>query len=146
MSAAPSPERKRSERRGERGAALIYVLFVLFITVTAGSLIALSLAIDARTRREEARRIRLTALLDSAVVEALAALDEDPDATGFDRHPFGDGTIQSEISDLPAGRRRVAARATYGGGERGVVAEVDWGPYGPRVVAWRPAGLAAAAP
>jgi hypothetical protein len=131
------------DRLGERGAALVYVLFVLFITVTAGSLIALSLAIDARTRKEDARRIRLTALLDSAVVEAIAALDADPDAVGFARHPFGDGTIESSITDLPAGRRQLEARATYGGAERRVVAEVDWGPYGARVVAWRPVGLAA---
>ena len=128
----------RGSKRSESGAALVYVLFLLVLSVTAGFLIATSLAIDARTRRDDARRIRVTALLDSAVVEALAALDDDPDAVGFDRHPFGNGTIESAISDLPAGRRKVVARARYGGFDRAVEAEVDWGPYGPRIRAWRP--------
>jgi len=143
MNGLPGRRPRGEDRPGERGAALVFVLFLLVLSVTAGFLIATSLAIDARTRREDARRIRLTALLDSAVVEAIAVLEEDPDAIGFDRHPFGDGTIESAISDLPAGRRKVVARARYGGFDRSVEVEVDWGPYGPRIRAWRPVGPAA---
>jgi hypothetical protein len=129
-------------RQREHGAALIYVLLLLVISITAATLIATSLSIDMRSRKEDARRIRLMPLLDSAVAEALAALADDPNAAGYEPHPFGGGEIGSEIATLPDGRFEIAARASYAGQSRAVVAQVVLGPYGPRVVAWTPQSFA----
>ena len=124
--------------RSQRGAALVYVLFLLVIATTAGMLLATSLAVDLRTRKEDARRVRLAPLLDSAVAEALADLAADPDAAGFMPHEFGGGWLESDITRLPDGRLEIVARATYAGMRRAVAADVVFGPYGPVVVAWRP--------
>jgi hypothetical protein len=125
-------------RRRESGAALLYVLFLLVLCTTAGALIATSLAIDARTRREDARRLRLAPLVDSAVVEAIGALAVDPHAAGFPPHAFGGGEIESEITSLAESTREVRARASWGGVRRGVVARVFLAESGPIVVAWMP--------
>jgi hypothetical protein len=138
--------RTLARRHPERGAALLYVLFLLVLSTTAGALIATSLAIDARTRRDDARRLRLAPLVDSAVVEALAALASDPNAAGFAPHPFGGGEIGSEITSLAESTREVRARASWGGVDRGVVARVFLAESGPVVVAWTPESRAAAAP
>jgi hypothetical protein len=124
----------------ERGAALIYVLFLLVVTMTAGSLVAMSLAVEARTRRDDARRIRVAALLDSAAVEAIADLAVDPDARGFETHDFGGGEIESEIFDITSHQRAILVRARYGTFERKATVEVVLEATGPRIVAWSPSG------
>lgn len=130
-----------SER--ERGAALLVALFVLVLVSTAGFLLATGLAIDLAEQRGDDRRARLGALADSALAEALADLAEDPDSAGFLPHDWGGGEIESEVAPLPGGRLRVTGRARFAGFERTIVAEVVFGPLGPRVVTWRLGGAAA---
>jgi hypothetical protein len=127
----------RSRSRRQRGAALLYVLFLLVLTTTAGMLLSTALSIDLRLRKEESLRVRVAPLLDSAVAEAMAALAVDPGARGFEAHPFAAGEIESDVLVLDATRREIHARARYGPVERIVVVEVELGPGGPRVLSWR---------
>ena len=120
----------------ERGAALLLVLFLLVMATTAGLLISVALTVDLRAQREESRRIRLGALVDSALEEALAALSANPDAGGYAEHEFGGGSIASRIETLPDGRKQATARAIYAGLERSVVAEIAL--EGPRILTWQP--------
>jgi hypothetical protein len=108
--------------------------------MTAGSLIAISIAVEARTRRDDARRIRSAALLDSAVAEAIADLAVDPDSRGFESHEFGGGEIESEIFTTSETQRAILARGRYGPFERRATVEVVLEAHGPRVIAWEPAG------
>ncbi len=124
-------------RVGERGSALLVALLVLVLATTAGLLVAVGLALDLRAQRDDDRRVRLGALADSALAEAIADLALDPDSAGFLPHPFGGGEIESEVRTLAAGRLQVTARARLAHFERVILAEVVFGPHGPRVVAWR---------
>lgn len=132
-----STDSRRNERRSERGTALLFVLFLLVISTTAGLLLSVALTVDLREQKDDARRMRLGALVDSALEEALAALSLDPDAGGYTRHEFGGGTLESAIRTLPDGRKEVTARALYAGLERSVVAEIVFDPV-PRVLTWQP--------
>jgi hypothetical protein len=116
------------------------VLFLLVLTMTAGSLVAMSLAVEARTRRDDARRIRVAALLDSAAVEAIADLAVDPHARGFEPHEFGGGEIESEIFEISTHQRAILVRARYGAFERKATVEVLLEAAGPRIIAWSPSG------
>jgi hypothetical protein len=122
----------------ERGTALLFVLFLLVIATTAGLLLSVALTVDLREQKEDARRMRLGALVDSALEEALAALSANPDAGGYAVHEFGGGTLESRIVTLPDGRKEATARATYAGLERTVVAEIVFAGGGVRVLTWVP--------
>jgi hypothetical protein len=124
-------------RESERGSALLLVLVMLVMSTTAGLLLSVALVVDLREQKDDARRMRLAALVDSALEEALAALSANPDAGGYERHEFGGGTLESTILTLPDGRREVTARARYAGLERSVVAEIVFDPQ-PRVLTWLP--------
>ena len=122
----------------ERGSALLLVLVMLVIASTAGLLLSVALVVDLREVKEVARRVRLAALVDSALEEALAALSMNPDAGGYSSHEFGGGTLESAIRTLPDGRKEVTALATYAGLERSVVAEIVFSAFGPEVLRWQP--------
>lgn len=122
----------------ERGAALLMVLFLLVLATTSGLLLSVALTVDLREQKEDARRMRLGALVDSALEEALAALSANPDAGGYAEHEFGGGTLESRIVTLPDGRKEATARATYAGLERTVVAEIVFTGGGVRVLTWVP--------
>ncbi len=125
------------DRSSERGSALLFVLFLLVIATTAGLLLSVALVVDLREQKTDARRMRLSALVDSALEEALAELSTNPDAGGYAEHSFGGGTLESRIVTLPDGRKQATARATYAGLERSVVAEIVFAPE-PRVLTWHP--------
>lgn len=127
-----------SQRDSERGTALLFVLFLLVIATTSGLLLSVALSVDLREQKDDARRMRLGALVDSALEEALAALSANPDAGGYAEHEFGDGTLESRIETLPDGRKEATARATYAGLERSVVAEIVFQGGRPRVLTWVP--------
>lgn len=124
--------------RAQRGAALLMVLFMLVMAATAGLLLSVALSVDLREQKEDARRMRLAALADSALEEALAALSVNPDAGGYAVHEFGGGTLESRILTLPSGRKEATARATYAGLEREVVAEIVFESGKPRILTWVP--------
>ena len=133
-----SPDSRDGHPPLERGSALLFVLFLLVIATTAGLLLSVALTVDLREQKDDARRMRLGALVDSALEEALAALSTNPDAGGYAQHEFGGGTLESRIVTLPDGRKQATARATYAGLERSVVAEIVFGFAGPRILTWVP--------
>ena len=132
-----------SRRRSERGSALLLTLVVLVVAWSASMLVAAALSMELRSARDDARRLRLAALLDSACAEALAELAQDPYAVGFATHEFGGGTIGSVIGGIAGPERDVDLAATLGGMERRARAHVVLGASGPAVVAWRPEGVGA---
>ncbi len=127
-----------SARESERGTALLFVLFLLVLATTSGLLLSVALSVDLREQKEDARRMRLGALVDSALEEALAALSTNPDAGGYAVHEFGGGTLESRIVTLPDGRKEATARAIYAGLERSVVAEIVFQGGMPKVITWVP--------
>jgi hypothetical protein len=130
-------------RHPERGAALLMALFVLVLVATAGMLASLAYVLDRRSHQEDIVRARLSALTDSAVTEALAALDQSRWARGFAPHPFGGGEIGSQIEIVDEETRQVEVVARYAGRERRATAWVDVDGFA-RVVAWSPEGITAA--
>ncbi|MEO8277529.1 MAG: hypothetical protein ABI639_15045 [Thermoanaerobaculia bacterium] len=135
MSFELEPPGNGSERDAERGSALLIVLVMLVIATTAGLLLSVALVVDLREQKDDSRRMRLGALADAAVEEALAALSSNADAGGYESHDYGGGTVASTILTLPDGRKQINARATYAGLERTIVAEIVFAPE-PRVLTW----------
>ena len=102
----------------------------------AASLVAASLALDSRQALAEAKRIRLTAIADAGVAEALAHLSEDP---GFPGEPAGEisgGTYESRIQSLSSGLMEILVTARVGGRERHVRVVARRLPGGLGVQSW----------
>jgi hypothetical protein len=134
---------RRRPGHPERGAALLMALFVLVLVATAAMLASLAYVLDRRSHQEDIVRARLSALTDSAVTEALVALDQSRWARGFAPHPFGGGEIGSEIEIVDDETRKVLVLARYAGRERRATAWVDVDGVA-RLVAWSPEGITAA--
>jgi hypothetical protein len=118
------------------GFALLVALFVVFLVGVALSLLALSLAVRLRMAHEEARGAALAALCDAAVAETLAGIAAGQ-VDGVGEHPFGSGTIGSEVQTLGAQHYRVTATARFDGRARAVLADVVRDLQGTRVVHWQ---------
>lgn len=132
----------RGPRRGtERGAALLMALLVLVLVMTAGFLASLAHALERRSHRDDQRRLRLTALVDSAIAEALASLERNPWAPGVELHPFGGGEIGADIEVVGGRVRVVVVQARFAGAERRVRAVVELRGGRAWIVAWRPEGI-----
>lgn len=86
--------------------------------------------------RQEARSLTLTALSDAALAETLAHLAIDATYRGVAAHPYGGGTIESEVVRVSTTQYQVRASALYAGVERAVRAEVLRLPEGTQVVSW----------
>lgn len=129
-------------RRGERGQGLLTALLVLLLVSTAIGLLATTLHRQLRLVRQEAAALELRALSDAALAEALAELALDRNFAGSPEHPFGQGTIASEVEALATHRYRILARAERGLRWRTVEAEVQRIDGLLQVVEWhRVAGL-----
>lgn len=115
---------------------MLVALIVVFLVSLAISLVGLSLEVRLRTAREEARGTTLTALCDAAVAEALADLAAGQ-AGGIAAHPFGSGTIGSQVQSVAAHTYQITATANYEGKSRTVVAIAVSDAQGTRVVSWR---------
>jgi hypothetical protein len=115
---------------------VLVALVVVFLLSVALSLIGLSLAVRLRTAREEARGTALTALCDAALAEALAGVAAGHSAGAVD-HPFGSGSIGSQVEQIDAHHYRITATARYAGKGRTAVADVVRDLSGTRVVHWR---------
>jgi hypothetical protein len=120
----------------ESGFALLVALFAVFMIGVALSLLALSLAVRLRMAREEARGTALSALCDAAVAETLSGIAAGR-ADGVGEHPFGSGTIGSEVQTVAALHYRITATAHLGGKARTVLADVVRDLQGTRVVHWQ---------
>jgi hypothetical protein len=116
---------------------MLVALFVLFLVSMALSLIGLSLEVRLRTAREEARGTTLTALCDAALAEALASLALSPQAGGVAAHPFGGGTIGSQVQVIAAQHYQITGTASFEGRSRSVLADVVRDAQGTRVVHWQ---------
>lgn len=123
-------------RRDDAGFALLVALFVLFLVSVTLSLAAMSLALRLRTAHDEARATALTALCDAAVAETLAELAAGQFG-GVSDHPYGGGTIGSQVQTVAAQHYRITATAQIGGRARTVVADVVRDLAGTRVVHWQ---------
>jgi nicotinamide mononucleotide (NMN) deamidase PncC len=120
----------------ESGFALLVALFAVFMVGVALSLLALSLAVRMRMAREEARGMMLSALCDAAVAETLSGIAAGQ-VRGVGEHPFGNGTIGSEVRTLAAQHYQITAKAHVGGKARSVRADVVRDVQGTRVVHWQ---------
>ena len=128
---------------GERGAALLLALVLLVLVETAGLLLAVALAVEARGERAEAARARLDRLAESAVEATLARLAEG-DASGLEPTELGGGRLSSEVESLGAGRYVIRARARRAGAERRLEVEVLREVAGTRILRWRPGPIVSA--
>lgn len=120
----------------ESGFALVTALFAVFLLSVALALVGTSLQLRMSMVRQEARSLTLTALSDAALAETLAHLAIDATYRGVAAHPYGGGTIESEVVRVSTTRYQVRASAFYAGGERAVRAEVLRLPEGTQVVSW----------
>ena len=128
-------------KRGEEsGFALVTALLAVFLLSVALALVATSLQIRMNMVRQEARSLTLTALSDAALAETLAHLAIDATYRGVAAHPFGGGSIESEVVRVDTRRYEVRAFASYAGAERAVRAEVLRLPEGTQVVSWSRVG------
>jgi hypothetical protein len=124
--------------RCEAGFALPGALLAIFLVSVALALVATSLELRMRLVQRESRSLTLTALSDAALAETLAHLSENAAFRGALEHPFGGGSLKSEVRPLSAVRFEVEATATYAGRARTVEAEVIRLPgEAARVVRWR---------
>lgn len=135
MRRAVRRRRARCGRSG-RGYALLIALVVVFLISVALALLAASLALRMRLVRDEVRATTLTALCDAALAEALSDLAVGRTA-GIREHPFGDGTIGSEVEALGHEAYSITATAHFAGRARSAVASVVRDAAGTRVVCWR---------
>jgi hypothetical protein len=115
---------------------MLVALIVVFLVSLAISLVGLSLEVRLRTARVEARGTTLTALCDAAVAEALAGLAAGQ-TSGIAEHPFGSGTIGSQVQILAAQNYRITATASFAGKSRTVVATAVSNAQGTSVVHWQ---------
>lgn len=125
-----------SRRRSEEGYALLTALVVLTLLAIALSLLAVSLQIRMRLVRQESQALELMALSDAALAETLYNLTYDRYFHGVEEHPFGRGTIASDVEFQGPDQYRVTATASVDGRRRTVLAEVVRTPEGARVVRW----------
>jgi len=120
----------------ESGFALLVALFATFMVGVALSLLAMSLALRLRMARDEARGTALSALCDAAIAETLSGIAAGQ-VGGVGEHPFGSGTIGSQVQTLAAQHYRITATAHLGGRARAVLADVVRDVQGTRVVHWQ---------
>lgn len=132
--------RSGSHRRSQQGHALITALFVLLLVSLAVALVAASLSSAMGGVRQELWDLRLTALTDAAVAEALAHLAHNPGFGGRPDHPYGGGALGSEVVSLGPKRWRVKAWASYRGRRRAVRVEVRQTVDGYLISGWRRLG------
>ena len=126
---------RRPPRRSS-GHALALALVVLVLVGTAGTAIAGAIQLEARASLDESRRIRLAALSDAALAEALAELTHNRGFRGAPERRLDRGTITSRVRPLGLDRYEIEAEAVVAGRSRTVRAEVDTGGAEPRVLAW----------
>ena len=98
--------------------ALVTALVVILLLGGALAVLAASLQLRMRIVREEALRVRLTALSDSAVAATLAELAVAWSFSGLDARDYGGGRISSEVRPIDYDHVEVVARAAYAGRNR----------------------------
>ena len=123
-------------RNGRSGQALLIAILVVLIVAFAAALIFAHYTLQTRISLQQSRQIRLIALNDAALAEALAHLAENEGFRGEGPHEFADGEISSVVRSLVDGRREILATAIYRGWTRRTRLEVTMVAGGPRVDSW----------
>jgi hypothetical protein len=114
-------------------------LIVLVLVGAAASFVAASLNLRLRVTRQEAVRVRLAALSDAALAEALASLAQNVNFLGSAEYAFGRGIIGSEVATIDPGSEptvEIVASARFGGHSKRVRAEAKLTATGPVVLSW----------
>ena len=135
MTAKRASSARRSGR--ESGQVLLVALVTMLLVGVAVSLVAASLALESRHAIEEGKRVRVTAIADAAVAEALANLAVDRGFPGRPGGALGGGTYESIVRSVGAGVLEIRVTARVGGLERLVRVEARIVPGGPRVRRWQ---------
>lgn len=135
-SPAPAPS-ARGQALSARGQALIAALFVVLLVALALALLAASLNLRMRALRQEADTVRLAALADAALADALAHLAVEPGFPGFQPYPFGGGTLSSRVRAISPTRYQITSTASLRERRRAVRVEVVRTLEGLEVAGWR---------
>lgn len=133
------PQRTGGDRPKPResGQVLIVALVVVLLVGVATSLVAASMALRTRHAIEEGTRLRLTALTDAGVAEALAHLSRDPGFAGEPGGELGGGTYESRVQGLGGGLLEIWVEARVGGRLKRVRVTARLLPDGPQVLRWQ---------
>jgi hypothetical protein len=125
-----------ARRRGrESGQALLFALLALFIASMAAAFVAEDLALRERALQEESVRMRLRAMLDGALADALARIAVKAPIERELR--WGAGRTTAEEEEIGALRVRLRIVASYAGRRAAVDAVVQKSlSRPPRVVEW----------
>jgi len=120
----------------EKGSALL----LAFVAILLTSMSVLLVAGLIRSRRisfdVEERNVFLTALVDSAMAESLAGIDENKDYSGVSEHALGRGSISSRVVFDKPGYRSIEAEAHYDGWKEVIEARVDVRREHPVILSW----------
>ena len=132
--------RSRLRLSAQGGHAMVLALFVVFLTMAAGALLAGSLDYRMRLLREEVQDVHLTAISDAGLALALDRLSLTPFWSGTVEREVGEGTVSVTVghsSQIMV--RQVDVTALYGTGGRSLRAKIQLSDYyPPRVVSWEP--------
>lgn len=129
---------RRRRARREQGYALLITLVVIFLLSIALGLLGAALQLRLGLVRRESQAVRHQALSDAALAEAVAHLAHSASFRGVGPHPFGGGTISSEVAPAGWNLYEIEAIATFAGRRRVVRADVVRSDETTRVVRWRP--------
>jgi type II secretory pathway component PulK len=122
--------------QAERGAALLIAIVALALVATSVTTVAVLVQSRIAAFRMSERDLRLDALVDSAMAEALAQLSVDRDVSGVAPHQLDQGTVTSRITRVAPGIRSVVAEGRLDGWVATIDARVDLRYGWPRVVRW----------
>lgn len=118
--------RRRCRRPDQSGYVLLLALFVTIIALAAGALTAQALHLRMQLVRQQERDLRLTALLDAAMAQAMAELVRDANYEGTDgAQALGNGTYEINARREGSNRVFVGLRVVYGGIGRGALATLE---------------------
>ncbi|MEJ2085388.1 MAG: hypothetical protein P8Y44_06885 [Acidobacteriota bacterium] len=123
-------------RTGRSGHALLVAMIVVLIVASAAALIFSHYTLQTRISLQQSRQVRLIALNDAALAEALAHLAENEGFRGKGPHEFAGGEISSVVRSLGDGRRQIEATSAYLGWTRHTRLEITMVAGGPRVDSW----------
>jgi hypothetical protein len=123
-------------RAGERGQALLFALLALLIASMAAAFVAEDLMLRERAMQEEAARLRVRALLDGALADALARLADDRAIEPRLWWGGGRTDVERDESGMPPGQAVLRVYATYAARRGAAEARVLIVPS-VRVLSWR---------
>lgn len=123
-------------RRREHGHVVVFALWVAMLLSMAAMLLSSLLLTEHRAARRELVGLRLKALADATIAEAVAAI-AGGSTHGAGEHELGEGRIASEVRQLGPTSLEILGTATFRDVRRRVRAVVDISGPSPRVVSFQ---------